>query len=695
MEDGTFTSAKSMGRGHLGGPRRAGAAAEADSLRAVVLMATYSGAFGGAERLLLDFAAAFEDRCVVACPPGPLAGRARAAGHRVAELRPRRLELRAGPRDRALAAWRLVAHGAEVRSLASAHGAELVIAWGMRTALSLLVLGPRPGGRVAFQHNDLLPGRAIGALVRAAARRADVSVGLSDAIAREVGAGMGVVHPGIDVARFDAAPPSPDGPVLVVGALTAWKRPDLALEAVAIARRSDPRVRLRLVGAPLTDGDGALVAALRARAREPDLAGAVELAGAVPDVAGELAAASCVLHCAEREPFGMAVLEALAAARPVVVPAAAGPLEIVDQSCGLLYPPGDAAAAAQALVRLAGDPEAAAAMGAAGRARAAVRFGARRAVEDYRRAVRVLPRVSGLALVTVTRNSAGELTTLLTSLQRWAPGAAVVVVDCASSDDTVAVARAAGARVLALAENAGFGRGCNLGLDLVDAPATALVNPDIELIDNSLATLAARLADADRLLAPRIVYPDGSLQDSVHPLPGSAADLVRALVPPAAVPGALGTTLAPWRARIARRVGWAVGAALVARTETLRRLGPFDERIFLYGEDMDLGLRAARAGVETWFRPEATVIHHRAHSSAREFGGEPFAALAQTRHDVIARRLGPRAARRDDRAQTVTFRSRRALKLALGRDAERELRQLRALAGIHLRPVCPPLTRVS
>ena len=48
----------------------------------------------------------------------------------------------------------------------------------------------------------------------------------------------------------------------------------------------------------------------------------------------------------------MAVLEALAAGRPAVVPDAAGPAEIVDESCGLLYPPGDAGAAAAALVEL-------------------------------------------------------------------------------------------------------------------------------------------------------------------------------------------------------------------------------------------------------------------------------------------------------------------------------------------------------
>lgn len=48
-----------------------------------------------------------------------------------------------------------------------------------------------------------------------------------------------------------------------------------------------------------------------------------------------------------------------------------------------------------------------------------------------------------------------------------------------------------------------------------------------------------------------------------------------------------------------RRVGWAIGCCIVARTETLRRLGPFDDETFLFAEDMDLGLRARAAGIET------------------------------------------------------------------------------------------------
>jgi GT2 family glycosyltransferase/glycosyltransferase involved in cell wall biosynthesis len=663
----------------------------------MVLFASYSGAFGGAERLLLDFSGSFEVACSVACPEGGLARAARSQGLTVFPLAQRSLRLRGGAHERARAASRLVAHGRELRGLVSGLAPDLVIAWGMRSAIACL-LGSRLRCPVVFQHNDLLPGPLIGRAVRAAAARADMSIALSHAIAGDLdptgalGSRLKVVHPGVDVDRFDAAAPPAEPPeVLVLGAITAWKRPDLALEACAIARRAHPDLRVRLVGAPLADDGPELFSELR---RRGDALGFVELLGPVADPAAQLARAYCLLHCAEREPFGMAVLEALAAGRSAVVPAAAGPAEIVNRSCGILYEPGDAGAAAAALASLLSDRERAAALGAAGRARAAREFGLEQAQARYAAAVRPLlagaPRSAGgspgLALVTVTRNSSRELRGLLGSMRHHLPGVPLVVVDCDSQDDTVQIAGAEPfVRLIALAENIGFGGGCNRGLLEVGEPVTAFVNPDVELVDDSLLALAAEAARrdrAERLLAPLVLYPDGSRQDSVQPVPASVGDLVRSLVPPAALPGPLGVALAPWRATRPRRVGWAVGCALVAKSETLRGLGPFDERIFLYGEDLELGLRAAERGIESWFWPAARVVHHRARSTGREFGGEPFARLARARHDVVARRLGPRRARLDDVAQALTFASRGALKRALGRDADRERRQLGAVLRV-------------
>ena len=182
-----------------------------------------------------------------------------------------------------------------------------------------------------------------------------------------------------------------------------------------------------------------------------------------------------------------------------------------------------------------------------------------------------------------------------------------------------------------------------------------------------------------RMLVPLVLLPDGTRQDVAQNGPAGLSDLAIALGPPAAIPPPIRARVQPWRANSPRRAHWPVAACLVARTETLRRLGPFDPEIFLFAEDLDLGLRAREVGIETWFWPAGRVVHHQSHSHARAFGGEPFERLARQRRDVIARRLGEHVARRDDILQTMTFANRLALKRLLGKPVDRERWQLAAV----------------
>ena len=479
----------------------------------------------------------------------------------------------------------------------------------------------------------------------------------------------------------------------MLGALVPVKRPDLALEAVAIAARELPDLRLVVAGAPMGAEGERLLEGLRRRASRPDLDGRVSFAGDLGDPRAALSRAWCLLHCADREAFGTVLTQAMASGRPVVAPATAGPLEIVDEECGRLYPPGDAVAAAGALVEVLHDPIRAREMGAAARVRAR-RFDAEHARQEFasvaRQAVRAAahrapePPGSGMALVTVTHNSRDEVLALLRSVRAHLPGARVVVVDSGSGDGSAAAARESSMadRVLELGENAGFGRASNAGVALVEAPVCVLVNPDVELIDDSLASLAAALepaARAERILAPVALSPDGSRQDTAQLDPGSPLWLLRALVPPAVLPVSLRRRVDPWLSEQARPVGWAVGCCLVARTETLRRLGPFDERIFLFGEDLELGVRAATAGVETWFCPRARVLHLDAHSTGPAYGGEPHDLLARMRRAVIGELRGPRAARRDTAIWLLTYADRIALKTLARRPTARERSQLGAV----------------
>jgi N-acetylglucosaminyl-diphospho-decaprenol L-rhamnosyltransferase len=287
--------------------------------------------------------------------------------------------------------------------------------------------------------------------------------------------------------------------------------------------------------------------------------------------------------------------------------------------------------------------------------------------------------VTGFAIVTVIHDSAPDLGRLLDSVERQLdPPPPVVVVDSASGDEGADLARRRGALVIVLDGNRGFGAGCNAGLELVDEPVTALVNPDVELLDGGLARLAAEAAGSDALLAPRLLNADGSVQDSAHPPPGRIEGLVPALLPRPLLPARLRERYEPWRSDAPRQVGWAVAACLVARTDLLRRLGPFDPDAFLFYEDMELCLRARRAGVPTLLRPGIALRHRGGTSVGPALGRDDLPLRARRRREVLARE-GRVPLLLDDLAEAATHATRAAARRLTGRGGELEAARLRAL----------------
>ena len=198
------------------------------------LFVSYSGRFGGAERLLLDCAAALDGECVVACPEGPLADSGaigRAAGRsRCASIRS---SCAARPRAAAAAALRLAPTRARRAGWCATCSPDLVLAWGMRSAIALGAwpLGGARPPRTVFQHNDLLPGPAAG---RVRARRGlppTASCALRRRGARprpRRGAGAracGSATPGGPGALLRPPTPARTAAALLLGAIVDWKRP--------------------------------------------------------------------------------------------------------------------------------------------------------------------------------------------------------------------------------------------------------------------------------------------------------------------------------------------------------------------------------------------------------------------------------------------------------------------------------------
>ena len=182
-----------------------------------------------------------------------------------------------------------------------------------------------------------------------------------------------VVPCGIDPARFATPAPLPPGTgrMVAIGRFSEQKGMLLLVQAMALAVPRAPGLHLTLVG------DGELRGAIEGEIARQGLAAHFRLTGWLDEagVRAELAAAHALVLPSFAEGLPMVVMEAMAAARPVLATAIAGvPELVVPGETGWLVPAGDAGGLAEAMVALAATPpDRLAAMGAAGRARVLVR----------------------------------------------------------------------------------------------------------------------------------------------------------------------------------------------------------------------------------------------------------------------------------------------------------------------------------
>jgi glycosyltransferase involved in cell wall biosynthesis len=169
-----------------------------------------------------------------------------------------------------------------------------------------------------------------------------------------------------------------------VGRLVPIKDPGTLVRAFALVRQREPGARLHLVG------DGELRESVQTLAATLGVADAVELLGWRQDLCAVYAGIDILVLSSRREGTPFAVIEAMAAARPVVATDVGGVADIlVDGTTGLLVPPEDPAALAEAMTRVGSDPGLRTRLGAAGRERAAL-YRAERLVADMARLYREL-----------------------------------------------------------------------------------------------------------------------------------------------------------------------------------------------------------------------------------------------------------------------------------------------------------------
>jgi glycosyltransferase involved in cell wall biosynthesis len=408
-----------------------------------ILFLNPSGLFGGAERSLLDIIASLRaarpdwELRLVAGSDGSLIRRARAMNIVATVL----------PMPAALAQ----VGDSAVRGPAGAIGARLSVAASLlNSALAtnrytrmlareieqiaptliytngfkMHVIGTwaaRSKAPVVWHIHDYVGARPVmSRLMRRQASRCGAAITNSDSVRRDLGrvcedrVAATTVYNAVDLEQFSPAGPAADldaladmsaaplGTVRVglVATMARWKGHDVFLRAIAeLPASARPRMRAYVIGGAIypTRGSQLLPDELRASAQRLGISDCVGFTGFVDDVASAIRALDIVVHAStEPEPFGLAIIEAMACGKPVIVSAAGGAAEIA-QLCGgaIPYPPGDSVALTGCIDRLICNPSERASLGAGGRASAEKFFRRSRLADEI---IPILERVTGVNL---------------------------------------------------------------------------------------------------------------------------------------------------------------------------------------------------------------------------------------------------------------------------------------------------------
>lgn len=290
-----------------------------------------------------------------------------------------------------------------------------------------------------------------------------------------------------------------------------------------------------------------------------------------------------------------------------------------------------------------------------------------------------------LSLVVVTWQSEEDLRALIKSMNRHLAdpaGVELVIVDNASDLDPSETASVwkGPVEVIRLETNIGFGRAANQGVRAASAPVTVICNPDVVLEDASLIELGDLALRRSALTGPRLLWPDGSDQPSASGPVTGIWPWVGALIPGSIQPRSILEKTEPWRCSHTIEVEWLTGAVIAGPTHLMRDLGPFDERIDMMSEDLDLCLRASESGVPCLFAPDvARVTHKGATARRKRFRDEGLMLSALNRADAIERARGRRAAALGQAAVKVRLTLRSWAKALTGRDRASETAELEGL----------------
>nr|WP_319491299.1 glycosyltransferase family 2 protein [uncultured Desulfobacter sp.] len=211
-----------------------------------------------------------------------------------------------------------------------------------------------------------------------------------------------------------------------------------------------------------------------------------------------------------------------------------------------------------------------------------------------------------ISIIIVSYNTSDLLSTCLESVEKelvnsgFTGQAEIFVVDNNSKDGSGDMVKVEFPEVCLIQnrENLGFGKANNRAIEWAKGKYLFFLNPDTEVCRDAIGIMVDFMEKNPNvgLAGTSLIFPDGSPQPSVEmAYPGArhAKDDLQNL------PG---------------DIAWVMGAGMIARADLIKKIGGFDERFFLYGEDVDLCLSIRKKGFTVGYISDAVIIHHEGQS---------------------------------------------------------------------------------
>lgn len=216
-----------------------------------------------------------------------------------------------------------------------------------------------------------------------------------------------------------------------------------------------------------------------------------------------------------------------------------------------------------------------------------------------------------ISVVVLSWNTKGLLRDCLKSVKQSLVGdfkVEIIVVDNASNDGSVEMVKRefSETRLIINEKNLGYGKGNNVGIKAAKGEYVLVLNSDT-IIDKGAIEKLVEFLDKNKgvaIVGPKLLNSDGTPQANCGRFPNLTISFIMLYLEHFGL-----GRLVRWSPDKSQFVDWLMGAAFIARREVFEKIGGFDEKIFMYMEEIEWFYRARKAGFKAYFLKEAEIVH--------------------------------------------------------------------------------------